>query len=531
MTLAGWSRRDAGWFLLALAGLVATIGVRHLAVPDEGRYASAAWEMLASGNWLYPTLDGLPFLHKPPLYYWITSASFAAFGLHEWASRLAPALGAAVAGFAIYGFALRRASRPVARLALLVLFSMPLLFGSAQFSNMDMLVGGFISATTLLAGEAAIDAAAGVPRRGLLAGAYLCAALGVLTKGLMGAALPGLSIVAWLLWNRRPGLLLRLLWWPGIGLFLLVTVPWFVAMQAHFAGFLHYFFVDQQFERYSQGGFNNPEPAWFYLAVLAGGLLPWSLLLPTALRGNAPAGPGPSARSLMWCAAAAIVLFFSLPASKMPGYVLGAVPPLAYLVADGAGRRWPDLPRFPRALRWFAGIAIATCLALPFAVRLSGVASNASLAQRIAAQRQPGEPVYFVKYQFLDVPFYLRLTEPVPIFDDWQQFRASRAGRTDDWRQTMVDAAKFDPQRARLVLAERSTLARVLCSQPVAWSIAKKVAAATTAPLAKLSPTFTVGDRAVYRTVAGDLMARGLCPQMPSDGSPGTSGPPPPPAR
>ncbi|MGA9993178.1 MAG: hypothetical protein WBP86_12700, partial [Thiobacillaceae bacterium] len=83
----GWNRREAGFFLLALAWLALTLGVRPLALPDEGRYVSVAWEMLTSGNWLYPTLDGLPFFHKPPLFYWITAGSLSLFGTHEWASR------------------------------------------------------------------------------------------------------------------------------------------------------------------------------------------------------------------------------------------------------------------------------------------------------------------------------------------------------------------------------------------------------------------------------------------------------------
>ena len=86
---AGWNRREAGLFLLALAWLALTLGARPLALPDEGRYVSVAWEMLTSGNWLFPTLDGLPFFHKPPLFYWITAGSLGLFGTHEWASRLA----------------------------------------------------------------------------------------------------------------------------------------------------------------------------------------------------------------------------------------------------------------------------------------------------------------------------------------------------------------------------------------------------------------------------------------------------------
>lgn len=112
-----------------------------------------------------------------------------------------------------------------------MLVTAPLFFGGAQFAGMDMLVGGFISATTLLAG------------------AYACAALGVLAKGLMAVALPGLVLVLWLLWIRRAALLWKLLWPPGLGLFAIIAAPWFIAMQLRFANFLHYFFVVQHVQR------------------------------------------------------------------------------------------------------------------------------------------------------------------------------------------------------------------------------------------------------------------------------------------
>ena len=176
--IAGWNRKEAGLFLLALAWLALTLGVRPLALPDEGRYVSVAWEMLSSGNWLYPTLNGLPFFHKPPLFYWITASSLGVFGLHEWAARVAPLFGAGIAAFTLYGFALRQKGTTVARWSLLILVTQPFFFGAAQFANLDMLVAGLIATTILLAAEAGLNAERGLPYKRLLAGAYLGAALG-----------------------------------------------------------------------------------------------------------------------------------------------------------------------------------------------------------------------------------------------------------------------------------------------------------------------------------------------------------------
>jgi 4-amino-4-deoxy-L-arabinose transferase-like glycosyltransferase len=529
VTPAAWSRRETGFFLLAMAWIVLTLGIRPLALPDEGRYVSAAWEMLVSGNWLYPTLDGLPFFHKPPLYYWLTAGSLAVFGPHDWAARLAPVVGAAAAAFTLYGFALRQSSPHVARLSLLVLVTAPLYYGSAQFASLDMLVAGFISATTVLAAEAVINASTGKPYRTLLAAAYACAALGVLSKGLIGAVLPGLAIVIWLLWSRRPALLLKLLWVPGLALFALIAAPWFVAMQERFPDFFHYFFVYQQFQRFARTGFNNPQPFWFYLPVLAVGLLPWSLLIVPALRKRAGTAAGAlSARSLMWISAAVTVGFFSIPTSKMIGYVLPAVPPLAFLIAEGLGWQWQDEAEMPRKLRWFAVAAIVLCVVAVIAGRVANKQSAKQLSQQIAAQRQAGEPVYFLKYQFLDVPFYLRLREPVKIFDDWAEF-AKVAATHDDWRSTLFDAGEFDPARARQLLVERSQLTAALCAQKVSWVIAKKSSVAGSPAVSTLTPFYERRDRVVFRVTSDELAAKALCPQMPSDGSPGTSASPPPP--
>ncbi|HVN41204.1 MAG TPA: glycosyltransferase family 39 protein [Steroidobacteraceae bacterium] len=530
MNESGWSRREAGYFLLALGWLVLTLGVRPLTLPDEGRYVSAAWEMIVSGNWLYPTLDGLPFFHKPPLYYWITASSLAVFGNHEWAARLAAVVGAGVAAFTLYAFALRRATPFVARLCLLVLATTPIFFGGAQFSNLDMLVGGFISATTLLAAEAAMNAAEGRPYRARLAGAYACAALGVLAKGLMGAVLPGLAIVLWLAWSRRPALLLRLLWVPGLVLFAAISAPWFVAMQQRFPGFLHYFFVYQQFQRYAQAGFNNPQPFWFYIPVLFVGMLPWSLLIAGTVRGARAATPGGlGVRSLMWISAAVTIGFFSVPTSKMIGYVLAAVAPLAFLLADGAAHQAGDPATLTKKLRGFAIAGAVLCLAVLLVYLKVDDRSNKALCATIAAQRQPGEPIYFVNYQYFDMPFYLRLREPVPIFEDWQRFLSRAGGRGDDWRTALVDSADFDPARGRTLLLETARLPEVLCAHPVSWVIAKRSSVSRNEVLQRFPAVAYARDREVWRFVRTDLAAKGFCSQTPSGGSSGTSTPPPPP--
>ena len=516
-----WGRADIGFFTLALVWLAMTLWVRPLALPDEGRYVGVAWEMLTSGNWLYPTLNSLPYFHKPPLYYWVTASSLGLFGAHAWAGRVAPWLGAAIALLTLYGFALRRAGQPVARLAALVLATQPLFFGGAQYANLDMLVAGCISATVLLAAEAALNAANGRPYRMLLATAYVSAAFGVLAKGLIGIVLPGMVIVAWLAWNRRLALLRPLLWLPGLALFALVALPWFVAMQARFPEFLNYFFVYQQFQRFAAGGFNNPMPFWFYPPVLLVLILPWSFWLPAAWKfTRAHAEERPGIHSLMWIWSLVIVGFFSIPSSKLVGYVIPALPPLAYLIADGMVARWQlKARRWPRALKWWAAVAVAICLAMVLGGAAFDTRSSRKLASLIAAQRQVDEPVVFLEDMYFDIPFYARLREPVMVVDDWG--RRARAPH-DDASEELYDAGRFDPGKAGALLIERAGFMRILCSRPATWIVANGHADRDY-PFLKGLPRLAAERHASVWKVSGvAAAASGLCAGTPSAGSTGT---------
>ena len=150
------------------------------------------------------------------------------------------------------------------------------------------------------------------------------AALGVLAKGLIGVVLPLGIVVVWLVLARRRRHIRRLISWPGALVFIAIATPWFIAMQQRFDGFAHYFFVYQHFQRYALGGFNNAQPLWFFAVALALCTLPWFPGLWAARRNAAGPGDGPARllRLLMWVWLIGVVVFFSLPRSKLVGYVL-----------------------------------------------------------------------------------------------------------------------------------------------------------------------------------------------------------------
>ena len=152
-----WAWRDGLTVLaLMLAWLAATAWMRPLMLPDEGRYATVAWEMLRSGDWLIPTLNGLPFFHKPPLFYWITGAALSVLGPTEMAARAASLAGATLGALSLYLFTRRWCGPQAARRALWVLLVQPLFYVGGQFANLDMLVAGCITATILALAHAAL---------------------------------------------------------------------------------------------------------------------------------------------------------------------------------------------------------------------------------------------------------------------------------------------------------------------------------------------------------------------------------------
>ena len=476
--------------LAVAAWLGFSLGLRRLALPDEGRYAGVAWEMLRSGDWMVPTLNGLPFFHKPPLYYWITGASLSVFGPHAWAARVAPWLGALLGALSLW-LLLRRWSEPkTARWALVILVTQPLFFAGAQFANLDMLVAGFITATIALLADAVMRfETAQQGHRVSLVAAYAMAALGVLAKGLIGVLLPAGIVVVWLVLARRARWLRGLWSLPGTLVFIAIAAPWFVAMQQRYDDFAHYFFVYQHFHRYALSGFNNPQPVWFFVAGLALCTLPWFPALWAAWRTRAADRDPPSRLLLvlMWVWLLGIVVFFSMPSSKLIGYVLPAAPPLAALIADGVWRLSREHARTERRLKLMAALAVIVCVVGIVTVRIRDTRTTEPLAQVLAAQRTPGDAVIFVGAFFYDLPLHARLTEPVRVVEAWNAFDIAAR---DNWRKELHDAARFAPAQADAVLIDRADLAQLLCEHPLSWVFAPRGAAArypllgATAPIA-----------------------------------------------
>ena len=468
------------WLTLAALFLLLLVlaALRPLAVPDEGRYGEIGRWMLQSGDWLTPRLNGIPFFHKPPYLYWLEAASMAVFGVHVWAVRLVPALHAGLMLLVMYLSVRQFATEVIARRAVWMLgTSLSFLLGG-QYVNHDMLVAAWIGVAIWCFALAFMQREK--PHANLARWGFVACALGVLSKGMIGVALPGLVLLIWLVWTRQLKKILYLPWLSGLALFLVIAVPWFWLAERQFPGMLNYMFGTQQVTRFSATTFNNPQPWWFYGLCLGVLLFPWVFFainqaVAQARRSQEATNSIASAwLVLCWIWVLAIIGFFSIPSSKIIGYALPVMPPLALLAALGWDAAMAKIKLTTQAQgRLFAalcvtsmGIAVAANLA---AADFTDKYSAQDVAQALqAAGAKPSDTVYLLGDYAYDLPFYRQASTPMVVIQDWPALR-KLAG--DNWQHELLDGADFDA-RAAGVLQASGVLAQAR-TQGGVWVVAR----------------------------------------------------------
>lgn len=353
--------------LLAIAWF-GTLDQRKLVKSDEGRYAEISREMAQSGDWITPRYNDVKYFEKPPLLYWASAAAFKVFGETEWAARLWVALtgfaGVLIAYFA--GCALFGATAGL--LGAIVLASSPLWVLASHFNTTDMGVSFFIEAA-LLAFLAAQRAGTSERKvRFLMLACWAAMGFAVLSKGLIGIVLPGLVLACYVTITRDFRPIGRLHLGKGLLLFLIIVVPWFLAVSLRNPEFPRFFFIHEHFGRFTQvEGYNRYGPWWYFLAIIAVGMLPWIFIVPRGLaeglsfRGRDSASEvEPRLFLLLWIVV--ITVFFSVSRSKLPGYIVPVVPALSLLVGLALSRMSME------GFRWFlvctAVLATATLVVM-----------------------------------------------------------------------------------------------------------------------------------------------------------------------
>jgi len=323
------------WLLLAMCWF-ATIQMRPLFDPDEGRYAEIPREMWATGDWVTPRLNGLKYFEKPPLQYWATAATYSLFGVSEWTSRLWSAVLGFLCIVASYTFVRRIYDPSHAAAAALVLATSPYFVIIGQLNLLDNAFTFFLicAVFAFLVAQRTHERSTAERRWMLLA--WGSAGLAVLSKGIVALVLAGGTLVAYSITARdwQPWRRLQMRW--GLPLFLIVTVPWFWLVSQRNPEFLRFFFVHEHFARFLTTVHQRAQPSWYFPVIVMLGVLPWITHLWPALRDawQRPhdAGAMRVERFLVvWCSV--VIGFFSASGSKLAPYVLPVVPALAVLLA------------------------------------------------------------------------------------------------------------------------------------------------------------------------------------------------------
>jgi 4-amino-4-deoxy-L-arabinose transferase-like glycosyltransferase len=326
------------FFLCLFVGIVWFGGIQHrdLFKTDEGRYAEIPREMVASGDWVTPHLDGFKYFEKPVLHYWITAAIYKIAGQHNWTARL----WIAIAGFLLLGLTWYSGRRlfgaAVGDYAALMLAGSFYFVFMGHFNTLDMGLSLFMSMSLfgfLIAQTRPDDR--GHTLRWMLV-AWAAAALALLTKGLEAAVIPGAVLVLYSLTQRDWRVWRRLHVLPGLALFLAIAAPWLIAVSLINHDFFHFFFVVQHVERYLTPIAHRPGSWWYFVPVLLLGMLPWLWQGLRALIAGAAAAShrdgGFNYVWFLWLWAVFIFLFFSYSDSKLPSYILPLFPALALLI-------------------------------------------------------------------------------------------------------------------------------------------------------------------------------------------------------
>jgi 4-amino-4-deoxy-L-arabinose transferase-like glycosyltransferase len=370
-----------------LYGVVPTFGGAGMGLlgADEPRYAQIAHEMLVRFDSAHtlkgrlsacvtPYLYGRPWLEKPALYYWRAMFLFQDFGVHDWCARLPSTTFAFIMVGLIY-LHMRR-FRPGGHLdAALITVACAGIIGFARGASTDMQMAAPL-AIGLLGWYAWYE----TDSKFWLYDIYFFTGLATLAKGPVAPFLAGAIITAFAFLRRDWKIIYRTLWWPGIVLYFAMVLPWFLAVQHQNPTFFREFFFNQNLQRFATDRYQHAQPFWYYLVVVMLAVMPWTVVALKALVDGIltsvaewrlrysrvgkplPKRPGDAFPEFLVLWALIPIVFFSFSQSKLPGYVLPSIPPIAILTGDYLFRR-----RKPGLSRWVLGGHAFVCAAMTMA--------------------------------------------------------------------------------------------------------------------------------------------------------------------
>lgn len=328
-----------GLLVVYLLLYILPLGYRPFLIPDEVRYAEIPREMLATGDWVTPHLNGLLYFEKPPLGYWLNAISIAVFGENQFAVRFPSALAAGATTLIVFLFTLHVwENRRLALAAALIHMTCVLVYVVGTFSVHDNFVTLFLTA-----GIYALYRAASAPqeRSGnwklwALSGIFI--GLAFLAKGFLALVIPVLVLAPWMIWQGHWVMFMKKGWWVLLAA-ILIALPWGILIHLREGDFWRYFFWIEHIKRFTADNAQHKAPVYYFLMYLPALAFPWLSLTPAAISGlREIERNGLKQRStfrFLWLWMLLPFLFFSASSGKLVTYILPCFPPFAILTAIG----------------------------------------------------------------------------------------------------------------------------------------------------------------------------------------------------
>ena len=320
--------------LFALIYLV-PLGVRPITIPDETRYAEVPREMIISGDWIVPHLNGLRYFEKPVLGYWLNAISITLFGENAFAIRFLSAISAGISALMLFLLASKygggHCSGIVAASAFL---TFPLVFAIATINTLDTGLSMFLTCAMVFFFFFHMTSEPG--KKGLFLTLFgASCGLAFLVKGFLAFLVPAIAILPFTVWEGRWKELLKWAWLPVLAA-IVVVLPWAVMVHLREGDYWNYFFWTEHINRFiSPGKGQHPKPFWYFIPIVVGGALPWMALLPAAVCGLWKKVTGEPLIRFAICWFVFPFLFFSASSGKLIAYILPCMPPVAIIITVG----------------------------------------------------------------------------------------------------------------------------------------------------------------------------------------------------
>lgn len=309
------------------------MGNRPFASPDEGRYVEIPREMIASGDYITPKLDGLNYFEKPPLLYWMQVGIAKLCGINEYSMRAVIVIFAILGCLSVFLIGRKRFSNTVGIAAGSILAINLLYYAHSRIIILDLATAILMCGTLWCFYTAFVQKTFKTDKKPIMF-MYVFAALTCLAKGLIGIVLPGLVIFLWIIFTNNWRCISKMISFPGIMAFVLIAVPWHVIMAIRHDDFLYKYFVVEHWQRYTTTIHERYQPVYFFIPIVIVGLFPWTGFSLVALKNEIKKTMGKKSEAIFFlCWIFGIFAFYSFSNSKLIPYILPIFPPLALITA------------------------------------------------------------------------------------------------------------------------------------------------------------------------------------------------------